>query len=203
MKRVVLYARVSTSDQDLRMQMDEIRDYAASRKFQVVDEVTEQISSGVRNRPGYSRVIELAKKRKIDVVLVWKFDRFARSTRELIDSLELFRDLGVDFLSLQDNIDTTTAMGKAIFTIIAAISEFERATIRTRVKAGMEKAKRYGTRSGRPVGKQPLSPALLKNVQALHEKGVPPVEIQRRLNISKTSYYRIVRGEHVLMDQAR
>lgn len=202
MKRVVLYARVSTSEQDVRMQMDELREYCTARKFKVVDEITEHISSGVKNRPGYNRVIDLAKKRKVDAVLVWKFDRFARSTRELIDSLELFRDLGVDFLSLQDNIDTTTPTGKAIFTIISAIAELERDTIRTRVKAGMEKAKRHGTKSGRPVGKQPLPKAVISNVQALVEKGVAPVEIRRRLNISKTSYYRIVRGEHVSLTGA-
>lgn len=199
MKKVVLYLRVSTSDQDARMQMDELRDYCAARKFKVIDEVAEQISAGKENRPGYNRVIELARKRKVDAVLVWKFDRFARSTRELIDSLETFRDLGVDFLSLQENIDTSTPTGKAVFTIISAIAELERETIRIRVKAGIEKAKRHGTKSGRPMGNQPLPKAVISNVRALIEKGVAPVEIRRRLGISKTSYYRIARGEHVSM----
>ena len=193
-KRTVLYARVSTDDQDVTMQLDELRDYAAARKFEIIDEITDQISSGKKNRPGYAQVLELARKRKIDVILVWKFDRFARSTRELLDSLYEFRDLGVDFLSLQDNIDTTTPMGEAIFTIIAAIAQFERATIRTRVKSGMDKAKRHGTKSGLPIGRPRIDDKVIKNAKILRDKGIAPVEIQRRLGLSKASYYRIISG---------
>ncbi len=196
-KRVVIYARVSTVDQDLRMQTDELHEYALARKFEIVDTITEQISSGKKNRPGYESVIELARKRKIDAILVWKFDRFARSTRELINSLELFQELNVDFLSLQDNIDTTTAMGKALFTIIAAIGELERATIKERVKSGMKKAQRYGTKSGRPIGREPLPYHIKSNVLRLRAQGKKPVEIYKSLGISRQSYYRVVKAEDV------
>ena len=94
-----------------------------------------------------------ARRREFDVVVVWRFDRFARSVKQLVLALEEFRSLGIDFVSHQEALDTSTPMGKAMFTIIAAMAELERNIIRERVVAGLDHARRNGTKSGRPVGR--------------------------------------------------
>ena len=109
------------------------------------------VSSGTNDtRPNYRLLFDLARKRVIDIVLVWRYDRFARSTQALVNALVEFRDLGVDFVSYQENIDTTTPQGKMVFAIMASLAEFESALISERVKAGMARAKAEGTRIGRP-----------------------------------------------------
>ena len=129
--------RVSTPDQKTDMQLYELREYAARRGY-VVYEVYEDIISGITTkRPALKRLMNDAKKRRFDILLVWKFDRFARSLTMLVSSLELFKELGIDFISYQENLDTTTSMGKLIFSINAAYAEFEREVIGDRVRAGV------------------------------------------------------------------
>ena len=127
MKRTAIYVRVSTLDkgQDLDLQKTPLVNYAKSRQWKY--EIYEDIISGIKdNRPGLQKLMDHARKRKIDTVLVWKFDRFARSTRMLIEALEEFQQLGIDFISYQENIDTSSPMGKMVFTMISAMAEFER-----------------------------------------------------------------------------
>ncbi len=151
-RRVAIYARVSTFDkgQNPETQLRELRRYAEARGFDVAYELVDIASGTKDSRPNYRLLFDLARKRAIDIILVWRYDRFARSTQALVNALVEFRDLGVDFISYQENIDTTTPQGKMVFAIMASIAEFESALISERVKAGMARAKAEGARIGRP-----------------------------------------------------
>ncbi len=149
--RVALYARVSTTDQSTDSQLLDLRRYVQERGWTIYREYVDEGISGTKDsRPALNDLMNDAKKRRFDVVLVWRFDRFARSTTHLILSLEQFRNLGVDFVSYQENIDTSSPLGAAIFTIISAVAQLERDIIRERVKAGLRRAKAQGKQLGRP-----------------------------------------------------
>lgn len=151
-RRVAIYARVSTLDkgQNPETQLRELRRYAEARDFRVVHELVD-IASGTKDtRPNYRVLFDLARKRAVDIVLVWRYDRFARSTQALVNALVEFRDLGVDFISYQENIDTSSPQGKMVFAIMASLAEFESALISERVKAGMARARAEGVHIGRP-----------------------------------------------------
>ena len=189
MKRVIIYARVSTRDQNVEMQLIDLRQYAGARKLNIMKEYIDYASGAKSDRINYKKLFDDVRKRKTDVILVWKFDRFARSTKELINALEEFNNLGVDFISYKENIDTSTPAGKILFTMISAFAEFERAIIRERVIAGMEKAKARGTRIGRPK----ISPFTIEKVFELKNAGLTYKEIIRKVKISKSAYYEIVK----------
>jgi DNA invertase Pin-like site-specific DNA recombinase len=151
-RRVAIYARVSTFDkgQNPETQLRELRRYAEARGLEVAHELVD-IASGTRDtRPNYRILFDLARKRSIDIVLVWRYDRFARSTQALVNALVEFRDLGVDFISYQENIDTSSPQGKMVFAIMASLAEFESSLISERVKAGMARARAEGVHVGRP-----------------------------------------------------
>lgn len=149
--RAALYARTSTSKQDIDLQIHELREFCSRRKLQVVAEFVDVgVSSSERSRPELERLLADARRGAIDIVVVWRFDRFARSTRELMNALDEFRQLNVDFISLREAVDTSTPAGRVLFAMIAAVAEFERDIIRERVKAGIAKARRQGKRLGRP-----------------------------------------------------
>ncbi len=149
--RVGIYARVSTLDQSTDSQLLDLRHYVQDRGWKVYREYVDAGISGTKeSRPELDRLMDDAKKRKFDIVLVWRFDRFARSTRHLINALEEFKNLGIDFVSFQENIDTASPLGSAIFTIISAVAQLERDIIAERVKAGLRRAKENGKRLGRP-----------------------------------------------------
>ena len=132
------------------LQLSDLREYAARQGFDLVAEFVD-FASGARNgRPEYQRMLDAARKRRFDVLLVWRYDRFARSMQELVNALEEFRSLGIEFISYRENADTTTAQGKLIFGIMASLAEFERTLIAERVKAGMARAKARGKHVGRP-----------------------------------------------------
>lgn len=150
-KRVALYVRVSTGEQNADLQVNELTEYVAFRKWEKVETYADRVSGAKDRRPALDRLMADAKRGKFDVVVVWRFDRFARSTRFLLEALEQFNSLGIDFVSLQESIDTSTNTGKAIFTILGAVAELERSTIRERVIAGQRAAKRRGVRFGRPT----------------------------------------------------
>ncbi len=152
-KRVAIYARVSTTDQSADSQLLDLRRYVADRGWHLHREYTDNGVSGTKdNRPALNELMAEAKKRRFGVVLVWRFDRFARSTKHLILALEEFRNLGVDFVSYQENIDTSSPLGSAIFTIISAVAQLERDIIAERVKAGLRRAVEAGKQLGRPNG---------------------------------------------------
>jgi DNA invertase Pin-like site-specific DNA recombinase len=151
--RVALYARVSTSNgqQDPEMQLRELREYAGRRGWQVAEEyIDEGVSGSKDSRPALNRLVSDAHRRRFEAVLVWRFDRFARSVSHLLRALENFQSLGVDFVSLSENVDTSTPTGKMVFTVLGAVAELERSLIIERVKAGLRNARSKGKRLGRP-----------------------------------------------------
>ena len=150
--RTALYLRVSTAQQKPDLQRDGLRSYAERMGFEVMTEYTDVAVSGRKEgRPQLHALMHAARLRAFECVLVWKFDRFARSVAHLLHALEEFNHLGIRFISLQDQIDTQSPMGKAMFTIIGAMTELESALIAERVKAGMAAAKARGKRFGRPA----------------------------------------------------
>jgi DNA invertase Pin-like site-specific DNA recombinase len=180
MKNVAIYARVSTHEQDPDMQLMALRDYATKRDFHVFNEYVDVISGKTETRENYDRLFADVRKRKIDIVLVWRFDRFARSTKALITALDEFSGLGVDFISYQENIDTTSPLGRAIFTIIAAIAEFEKDLIVQRVKAGLEKAKS----KGQQLGRRPITADQQTTIHSLRSDGLSIRQIAKKEKLS-------------------
>lgn len=149
--RAALYARVSTTDQDTEVQLRELRAYLERRGWTSVEEFIDRGVSGAKDRrPALDRMMADARRRRFDAIIVWKFDRFARSVRHLVTALADFHDLGIDFISITEAIDTTTSLGRAMFAIAGAIGEFERSLIIERVRAGVAKAKACGKQLGRP-----------------------------------------------------
>jgi DNA invertase Pin-like site-specific DNA recombinase len=151
--RVALYARVSTVNggQDPEMQLREQREYCKNRKWEVIGEYVDRASGAKEKRLQLDKLMADAKRRRFDAVLVWKFDRFARSVTHLLRALEEFKSLGVEFVSLSEQVDTSTPMGKMVFTVLGAVAELERSLIVERVKAGMRNAKAKGKAIGRPT----------------------------------------------------
>src|SRR5437899_4453729 len=153
LKRLALYARVSTKNngQDPETQLVALREYAEHRGFVPIGEYVDIGISGSKDRrPELDRLMVDARHRRFDVILVARFDRFARSTRHLVNALEEFQALGMDFVSLSESIDTSTPMGRMVFTVIGAVAELERSLIRERVVMGLNRARKGGTRLGRP-----------------------------------------------------
>ena len=149
--RTALYLRVSTADQKPDLQYDGLRSYAAHAGLDIVQDHCDVAVSGRREgRPKLNALMLAARNHEIDCVLVWKFDRFARSTRHLLTALEEFNHLGVRFVSVQDQVDTDSPMGRAMFTIIGAMAELESSLISERVIAGMKAAEARGKHLGRP-----------------------------------------------------
>lgn len=149
--KAAIYVRVSTKDQTTAPQLAELRDYARRRKLEVVEEYGDAAVSGARDtRPSLDRLMKDARRRRFDAVVVWRFDRFARSVSHLLKALGEFQALGIEFISLTESVDTSTPMGRMVFTILAAVGELERETIRERVVAGMKVARRKGIHCGRP-----------------------------------------------------
>ena len=151
--RVAIYARVSTTThgQDVSMQTRELRQFAEARGWTVAGEYTDAGVSGAKDsRPELNRLMADAHKRRFDVVCVWRFDRFARSVSHLLQALETFKALGIDFVSFSEQMDTSTPAGKMVFTVLGAVAELERSLIVERVRAGLRNARAKGKKLGRP-----------------------------------------------------
>jgi DNA invertase Pin-like site-specific DNA recombinase len=162
--RAALYLRVSTADQKPDLQFDGLRAYAARAGLEVIRDYCDVAVSGRREgRPQLNALMAAARNHEIDCVLVWKFDRFARSTRHLLTALEEFNHLGVRFVSVQDQVDTDSPMGRAMFTIIGAMAELESSLISERVTAGMKAAEARGKHLGRPA----TSHRIVSEIEAL------------------------------------
>jgi DNA invertase Pin-like site-specific DNA recombinase len=187
--RVAIYARVSTTNhgQDAGMQTREMRQFAEARGWTLADEYIDAGVSGSKDsRPELNRLMADAHKRRFDVVLVWKLDRFGRSLRHLVNALAEFESLNISFVSLSDNLDLSTASGRLMFNIIGAMAEFERELIRERVRAGMKNAKAKGTRIGRPRAN--VDPAQIARLRA---EGFTWRAIANRLQVGVGTLYRV------------
>ena len=151
--RVAIYARVSTANtgQSPEIQLRELREYCERRNWTVAGEYVDVGISGAKDsRPELNRLMSDAHRRRFDAIVVWKFDRFARSVSHLLKALETFQALGIEFVSLTEGVDTSTPAGRMIFTVLGAVAALERSLIRERVKAGLRNAKAKGKHVGRP-----------------------------------------------------
>ena len=180
-KRVAIYVRVSTKDQSVGMQLNDLERYSKERGLNIFKVYEDKGVSGTKEtRPALGQLMDDARKRKFNVVLVWRFDRFARSTKHLVNALYEFRNLGIDFISYQENIDTSSPLGEAIFTIISAMSKLERDIIAERVKGGLRKARANGITLGRPNSVIDMD-KLIK----YKEQGMSIREIAKELGLSR------------------
>ncbi|RAK70330.1 recombinase family protein [Hymenobacter edaphi] len=188
--RVALYARVSTLDkgQDPETQLQPLREYAQRRGFAVVEEYVDQASGTSEERTQYKRMMAAAKKRQLDAVLVWRYDRFARSTQALVNALKEFQSLGVDFISYQEHIDTTTPMGELVFHVMASLAQFESALISQRVRAGMARAKAQG----KPISRPALPLRQQREIARLHAQGLSMNQISKQAAIAYGTVYKYV-----------
>jgi len=187
--RVALYARCSTHDkgQDPELQLVPLREYCQRRGFTIAGEYVDNGISGTKERrPQLDRLLEAARKRQIDLVLVWKLDRFGRSLRQLVVTLEELSTLGIGFISYQDNIDLTTPQGRLMFHIIGAMAEFERELIRERVKAGIQNAQKKGIK----VGRKALPPIVEDKVREMRSEGLSMRSIAKKTKLSIGSVHK-------------
>lgn len=188
MFRAALYARVSTFDQHtIPLQIRALREYAARRGWTIALQVKE-VGSGAAQRLLREKLLDAARRRQIDVVLVWRLDRWGRSVADLLATLQELEHLGVGFVSLTDALDLTTPAGRAMAALLAVFAEFEREILRERVRAGLAQARLSGTRLGRPATAAKKS----AEVRKLYRAGIAKAEIARRLNIGRTSVRRIL-----------
>ena len=188
MLRAGLYARVSTSDQQtLTMQNRAMREYAARRGWTVALQVRE-VNSGAAKRQARETLMEAAHRREIDLVLVWRLDRWGRSVTDLLATLQELEHLGVGFVSLTEALDLTTPAGRAMAGLLAIFAEFKREIIRERTRAGLAHAREKGKQLGRPA----TAAVHAAEIRKLHRAGVSKAEIARRLQIGRTSVRRIL-----------
>jgi DNA invertase Pin-like site-specific DNA recombinase len=199
-KRAALYVRVSTTnraarnqgvfEQNPEVQELPLRQMAEQRGWTVVRVYSDRMSGSCESRPGLTSLMQDARRGAFDVVVVWRFDRFARSIEQLVLALAEFRTLGIDFVSSQEALDTSTPMGKAMFTIIGAMAELERNVISERIAAGMEHAKLHGTKSGAAVGR-PRTVFDRARVSELRDAGQSWRQIAAKLSVSARTVIRV------------
>lgn len=202
-EKVGIYARVSTTDkgQDPELQLKDLRAYANARGWKVFSEYVDKGESGAKDRrPQLDRLLEDARKRRIDGILVWKLDRFGRSLKSLVTTLEELRGLGVQFVSYTENLDFSTPAGRAMANLIGVFAELERDLIRERVKAGIQHAKSKGIK----VGRRPLIDArLLKTVADMRSKRISIRKISNALRVSRSLVHKTLKllSEETLENQ--
>lgn len=192
-KRCAIYCRVSTLDQNNSLQVSECTAYLKNRSDWVLQKIYEEKSTGTNgNRAQLKALLKAARQREVDVILCYKLDRWFRSLKEIVVTLQELSELGVEFVSLKDNIDLTTSSGKLMMHIIAAFSEWEVSILRERVRSGLISARARGIVLGRP---QTVTEDISNQVVELRRLGLSIREIERRLNkaISKTSIERVLR----------
>ena len=198
MKRAALYIRVSTLDQHPETQLHELRQFASQRGFEIVDEYTDHGISGTKaRRPALDRLLSDAHRRRFDVVLVWSCDRLARSTKHFLQVLDELNDLGIQFLSQREAIDTDGPLGRAIVVIVSAVAELERSLIVERVRAGMRRAKL----DGRRIGRAPLDVDRIAIVSD-RRTGLSLTPVAKRHGVSRATVCRLVNEDSALQKPA-
>jgi DNA invertase Pin-like site-specific DNA recombinase len=190
MKRAILYMRVSTIDQHPETQLHDLRQMAAQRGYEIQHEYTDVISGAKAKRPGLDQLLADARRHRFDVVLVWAFDRMARSVRHFLEVLDEFNHLGIEFISFRENIDTGGPLGRAMVVIVGAIAELERNLIVERVRAGMRRARL----EGRHIGRRPLE---IDRTGVLRDRasGMSLAEVAKLHRVSRATVHRVLREQ--------
>lgn len=186
-QRVAIYVRVSTQDQSCDLQRRELIECAQARGWELVQVFEDKATGTNANRPMLKDLMRGARERRIDVILVWKLDRFARSLKDLVVMLQEIADLGVSFISLKDNIDLTTAAGRLMVHMLGAFAEFEASLIRERVRAGLRNARSQGKRIGRPKLRDD------ERIRFLRDRGLSIREIASKLGTSVGAVQRAIK----------
>ena len=184
MKKAAIYIRVSTTEQEIGLQETELREFAERRgwEYQIF---TDRGQSGAKDsRPALNQLLQQLRRKKFDVVCVWALDRLARSLRQLLTISEECKALGVDLVSLKQNIDTTLPAGRLTFQVLGAVAEFEREMLRTRVIAGMAQARRSGKHVGRPARRR-LGQAEMEKIRILRSQGKSVRQLARQFGASQ------------------
>jgi len=192
-KRVGAYVRVSTDGQDTEMQESELKEYCARRGWESILYRDRGQSGAKQDRPALNALLGDLRRKKIDVVLVWSLDRLARSLKQLLAISEQCGALGVDLVSLRQNIDTTLPAGRLTFQILGAVAEFERSLLVERVKAGMQQAKRAGKRIGRPALRH-FSPGELEMIRSQRTQGTSVRKLAKDFATTQWMIARLVAG---------
>lgn len=193
-KRVAIYTRVSTEEQSTSSQEHELAEYARSRGWIVSKVYSDHGFSGTTDRrPALAEMLRDCRRRKFQVVLVWKFDRFARSVRQLVSALELFRSFGIGFVSATEAIDTSLPSGELVFQIFGAIAQFERALIGERVRAGLAQVRRDGKRLGRPPIRD-LNHDEIDAIRRRHSQGEPLRSLAKVFGVSLWTAHSVCKG---------
>jgi len=191
-KTVAIYARVSTDRQKVDMQLNELRQFASRSGWNIHEEYIDQnYSGGNTKRPAFTAMMDAARKRKFDLLLVWKLDRLSRSLKDLIVTLDELGSCGIDFVSYDNNLDTSTPTGKLVFQIVGAVAEFEKEIIRERVVAGLATAKNKGKRLGRP----PISKYVYDQALKMRSEGLSYRNIGKALGIDEGTIRKRARKE--------
>jgi DNA invertase Pin-like site-specific DNA recombinase len=181
---VAIYARVSTDRQTAELQLHELREYVKRSGWVILKEYIDEGYSGVNTkRPAFAQMLSDARKKKFQIVLVWKLDRLGRSLKDLITTLDELGHLGIDFISYENQLDTSTPTGKLVFQIIGAVAEFEKDIIRERVVAGLANARRKGKRLGRPT----IPPDTRDKAQVLRAQGLSYRQIGHTLRVGEST----------------
>jgi DNA invertase Pin-like site-specific DNA recombinase len=188
MKRAVLYVRVSTPDQSIEPQLLDLRQMAAARGYEIVREYSDKLSGTKSKRPGLDALLSDAQRHRFDVVMVWAFDRMARSVRHFLEVLDELNHLNIEFVSFRESIDTSGPLGRAMVVIVGAIAELERNLIVERVKAGMRRAKL----DGRQIGRSRLH---MNREQIVHDRrsGMSLTQVAKKHGISRASVCRVMK----------
>lgn len=186
--KAALYARVSTHDQQtLPLQLKAMRQYANKRGWKITLQIKE-VGSGAKTRPQREELLKAARRREVDVIIVWRLDRWGRSLADLVSTLKELSELGIGFVSLTEAIDLTTPSGRALAGMLAVFAEFERDILRERVKAGIAQAREQGKPHGRPA----TAAKRAAEVKRLFKQGLSKSAIARQLKIGRTSVIRIL-----------
>jgi DNA invertase Pin-like site-specific DNA recombinase len=188
MQRAALYVRVSTPDQSIEPQLLDLRQMAAARGYEIVREYSDKLSGTKSKRPGLDALLSDAQRHRFDVVMVWAFDRMARSVRHFLEVLDELNHLGIEFVSFRESVDTSGPLGRAMVVIVGAIAELERNLIVERVKAGMRRAKL----EGRQIGRARLD---VNREQVVHDRrsGMSLTQVAQRHSISRASVCRLMK----------
>ncbi len=193
-KRVAIYARVSTNNQTVENQFLELREIAHRQGWQIVAELSDNGISGAKGReqrPAFDELLKRSTRREFDLIMVWAIDRLGRSIQHLVTFMNEIQGIGVDLYIHQQAIDTTTASGRMVFGIFAALGEYDRELIRERILAGQKRARAQGVKIGRP---SQLNDAVRTSVKMLRDKGVGIRDIASRLQIGVGSVYAVLRA---------